>query len=242
MSPKNPAPARAATSPRAPRVPRLRVHRPTGQACIYLDGERLYVGAAGAPETEGRYRRLVADLLANGGRLPPPAPDDLTVAELLVRFLEHAEGYYASPDRGHGDEMANLKAALRPLSALYADLPAASFGPREFRAYRDMLTRGEGMRRPASRSYANGCMARVRRVFRWGVSHGLIHPDVLARLHSTREDSSCGRPVAKFRAHAPTLTDRDVGCLTIFEIEGRHLRPLLPNDRRDEDYLAMLVR
>lgn len=44
----------------------------------------------------------------------------------------------------------------------------------------------------------------------------------------------------KFRAHMPPLTDRDVGCLAIIEIEGRHLRPLIPDDRPDEDYLAML--
>lgn len=44
----------------------------------------------------------------------------------------------------------------------------------------------------------------------------------------------------KFRAHMPPLTDRDVGCFAIIDIEGRHLRPLIPDDRPDEDYLAML--
>ena len=108
--------------------------------------------------------------------------------------------------------MANLKAALKPLSTSYADTPITSFGPREFRACREMLTCGgiKGMRRPAARSYANACMARVRRVFRWGVSHALVHPDALARLEAV-EPLRRGRcPGVRETARVLPVPEKDV--------------------------------
>ena len=53
---------------KTPHHPKLRHHKPTGQALVELCGRRFYLGRYGKPETEERYHRLVAEWLATGLR------------------------------------------------------------------------------------------------------------------------------------------------------------------------------
>src|SRR3954447_1664314 len=102
---------------RSPRQPSYRLHRPTGQAVVTLGGRDIYLGRHGTPESRAEYDRRVGEWLA-GGRRPvrPTDPDpagDLTVAELLLAYLEHADGYYVKAGRPTG-ESEHIRRAIRP--------------------------------------------------------------------------------------------------------------------------------
>jgi integrase len=125
--------------------------------------------------------------LANGRNLPTGRANDLTVAELLLRYWQHAQGYY----RKNGEqtsEVAVIKSSLRPVRELYGNQPAQEFGPLALETVRErMIAQGR------SRKGVNKAISRVRRVFRWGVSKELIPPSVsqaLATMDGLRKGRS----------------------------------------------------
>jgi hypothetical protein len=92
--------------PRRNHVPSYRLHKKSGRAVVTLTdavtGKRKdhLLLPHGTPESRAEYGRVLAEWEARGRRLEQAAPMDLTVAELLVRFLRHAEGYYRDPETG----------------------------------------------------------------------------------------------------------------------------------------------
>jgi len=44
------------------RVPKYRIHKPTGLAVVRLSGRDVYLGPYGSPESEARYETAVAEL------------------------------------------------------------------------------------------------------------------------------------------------------------------------------------
>src|SRR3954470_22889225 len=118
------------------RTPSYRLHKPSGQAVVTLDGRDLYLGQYGSPESRAEYDRLIAEWLANGRRLPAPTSEggsDLTINELLVAYLAFADGYYVK-DGKPTVEPSNLRLSVRPLRKLYGHTPAREFGPKALKA------------------------------------------------------------------------------------------------------------
>jgi hypothetical protein len=163
-------------------IPSYRLHRPTGQAVVRLDGRDHYLGRHGTPESHERYRRLVADWLAHGGG-PRPAPPvgrpGLTVDELILAFLRHAERTYRHPDGRPTGEYDNFRLALRPVRRLFGSTPAAEFGPRALRAVRE-----EVIRSGLARTTVNARVNRIRRVVRWAVGAELLPPAACQALQA----------------------------------------------------------
>ena len=61
-------------------TPSYRLHKPSGQAVVTLDGRDIYLGRYGSPESRAEFDRLLAEWLSNGRRLPAPTVgSDLTV-------------------------------------------------------------------------------------------------------------------------------------------------------------------
>jgi len=109
------------------------------------------------------------------------------VAELANAYLDDRARYYA-------DRPASLTEptyTLRYLLALYARHPAAQFTPVHLRTVRQSVLDAH-----CGRDYANRVAKQVRRMFRWGVAEGVVHPDVLARLNAL-EPLRAGHCVAK---------------------------------------------
>jgi hypothetical protein len=151
------------------RTPSYRLHKPSGQAVVTIAGRDLYLGRHGSPESRAEYDRVVGEWLAAGrtfpGSPPAPTPAGITVNELLLAYWHHAQGHYRAPDGTPTEELANIKAALRPLRALYGRTPARDFGPLALRAVRDRMV-GDGL----MRTTINNRVARIRRAFRWAAS------------------------------------------------------------------------
>ena len=65
-----------------------------------MNGRDVYCGRFGTLECQANYHRTIAEWLANGRRLPAEpdgdasaGPEDLTVNELALAYLDFADGY-----------------------------------------------------------------------------------------------------------------------------------------------------
>jgi hypothetical protein len=102
------------------RDPSYRLHKSSGRAVVTIDGRDIYLGKHDTAESRAEYHRLIAEWHTNGRRLPAPATDgsDLTVNELLVRYLEHADQYYRKHSQPTTDP-GLIRLTIRPLRELY---------------------------------------------------------------------------------------------------------------------------
>ena len=164
-----------------PRVPKLCLHKGTGQARVLLAGKHVYLGKYGTPEADAKYRRVVAEFLRTGevpeeaaakSAAAPPDPATRTVDEVILAYWKWAEAYYIK-DGEPTSEIGVLKGTLRTLRVLYGPTPAADFGPKKLKAYRDELVRNE-----LSRPGVNARVDRVKAMFKWAVAEELVPPAV----------------------------------------------------------------
>jgi integrase len=149
-------------------TPSYREHRPSGQAVVTLDGRDHYCGPHGTRPSRAEYDRLIGEWLANGRR-PLTTAGDLTVAELVAQFWDHAKAYYRHPDGTATSEQSAYKLAVGVLVRLYGRTPAANFGPLSLEAVRQaMITNGW------ARGPINIHVGRIKRLFRLAVSRELV--------------------------------------------------------------------
>lgn len=171
--------------PRLIRIPSYRLHKPTGQAVVTLDGHDNYLGSYGTPASRALYDHLVAEWLARKPADPCP-----TVDEIIIRYMDFARLYYRKGDVETA-EVANLKLSLRPLQARFGALRVVEFGPRALKVVRqDMIASG------VSRLEVNRRVGRIRRMFRWAASEELIPAGIVEAL-STVADLKKGRTTAR---------------------------------------------
>ncbi len=180
-------------------LPKYRKHLGSGQAVVTLSGRDFYLGPHNTKASKLEYDRLIGEWLANGRKLSTGLSNDLTVSELLLRYWEHAKGYYRKNGKPT-QEISALKSALRPVRELYGSRPAVEFGPLALEAVRQrMIDSGW------SRTGINRAVSRIRRVFRWAVCKELLPSAIhqaLASMDGLRKDRSDapeGSPIAPVR-------------------------------------------
>jgi hypothetical protein len=146
-------------------VPSYRLHKPTGQAVVRLDGRDHYLVKHQTEASQEAYRRLIAEWL-KAGTHPPGRPSGvaqsigLSIGEMILAFWTHAEKYYRRADGSPTGELANFRYALRPLRRLYAHTPARDFGPRALKVVRqEMIEAG------LCRNVINQRIGKIVRVF-----------------------------------------------------------------------------
>lgn len=193
-------------------APKLRHHKPSGQAMVRLGGRDHYLGKFGSPNVQERYDALIAEWLLSGrGRPGPgsaPGGPDLTISELILAWLRHADEYYVR-DGSPTKEPAALRLACRPLRQLYAHSPAREFSPLKLKAVRQAMIDAD-----LCRAEVNRRVGRILRMFRWAVSEELILEAVYSALKSV-EGLRRGR--SKARETAPVMP-----------VEWRHVEATIP--------------
>jgi integrase len=178
------------------RIPKYRLHKPSGQAVVTLGGHDHYLGRWQTPESKAEYDRLIAEWLA-AGRNPivtgsrAGAAADLSLNEIILAYWEHAQTYYRHTDGTPTGEVDAIRLALRPLKRLYGHTPAADFDSLALEAVRDEMIRGG-----RCRNRVNKDMSRVRRMFRWAAAKKLVPLSVHQGL-ATVEGLRAGRSKAR---------------------------------------------
>jgi len=171
---------------RPKKKPSYLLHKPSGQAYARLNGQVVYLGKYGSPESRDRYDDVVASWLEG------QSADRFTifVDELALQYLTHCEGYYVK-DGEPTSEISSTRYALRVVVRLFGRDRARSFGPQKL-----IAVRNEMIQLGWNRSAINKQIGRIRRCFRWGVQQELIPPETLMALQAV-SGLRAGRSAAK---------------------------------------------
>lgn len=172
------------------RTPKLRRHKSKDLAFVecraLFKPPKKYLGKWGSEEAKVAYAHILArlaDLEANGvPRAPVKHPSQLTVNDLSVLFLRHHKALAIRKSAENGknpkrSEFANLKAAARPLWKTHGKMKVADFGPKAMRDVQAAMVAKGWCRRQV-----NAQLGRVRRIFKWGVSHEMVAPEILTAI------------------------------------------------------------
>jgi integrase len=162
----------------APRIPSYRLHKPTGQGVVTLNGKDHYLGKHGTPQSRAEYDRLIAEWLAHGRAVAPAGAGGLTVNELILAYWRFAEGHYLRDGRPTR-EMDNIRDAMRPVRQLYGPIAAADFRPSALKAVVQVMA-DSGL----CRNTINFRVGKIRRMFRWGTEAELVPPGVYQALQA----------------------------------------------------------
>jgi integrase len=177
-----------------PRTPSYRLHRPSGQAVVTIDGRDHYLGKHGTPESRGEYDRRIAEWMLCGRRSPVLSAD-LTINELLVSYLRYADAYYTQ-DGAPTKEPEDIRLAIRPLRQLYGHSTASAFGPLALKVVRQAMIDAD-----LCRTEVNKRVGKIKRIFKWATSEDLVAPSVFHALQTVpglrhgRADVRESRPV-----------------------------------------------
>jgi integrase len=187
----------------APRVPTYRRHRPSGQAVVTLNGRDIYLGIWNTKASRAEYDRLIGEWLA-GGRTLPREGSDLSVAEVILSYLQFAKGYYVK-NGAPTATLANIRRVLRTLRITYGHTSATSFGPLALEALQARFVQ-EGL----SRSTVNDFVAIIKRMFRWATAKEMIPPAIhqaLSALGGLRKGRTTAREPAPILPVADEVVD-----------------------------------
>lgn len=164
------------------RIPSYRLHRASGQAVVTLDGDDIYLGPYGSPESKAEYSRLVGIWQVNGRRMPGNMLADsdagMTVNELFLAYWEHARAYYCKNGQATA-EQGSIREAVATLIQFFGDTAANEFGPLSLKTVRNAM-----IEKNLARSTINGHIGRIKRIFRWGTENELIDARVYHALQA----------------------------------------------------------
>jgi len=192
-------------------IPSYRLHKPTGQAICVLQGKMFYLGQYKSKESRAKYNELIAEYLANDCKLPPTrSRNEITVEELVLRFLEWAEGYYLDRDGKPNENVDHCQRAVAPLIRHYGKNAVSEFGPLSLKFIRDGLIAEDLVR-----STINARINVIRQAFRWGVENELVTPDVSHALDAVAKLKE-GRTTARDNDKVPPVSNSLVDAALLF--------------------------
>ena len=98
------------------RVPSYLLHKPSGRARVRINGKDYYLGVFGSEESKREYGELIAKHAAgmplDSLDSPPSALAGITINELCLAFLLHAEKHYLK----NAVQLTRFDASSAPLS------------------------------------------------------------------------------------------------------------------------------
>lgn len=160
------------------RTPSYRLHRPSGQAVVTLNGRDVYLGVYGTQASRNEYDRVIGEWLTSGRTLRRSADgsSDITVAEIASGYVKFASTYYIK-DGSPTSELHNVESAMRQLGRLYGRTLARDFGPLALKALREeMISEGR------CRRQINIRVSRIVAAFKWASANELLPVTVYQAL------------------------------------------------------------
>ncbi|MCH8881588.1 MAG: tyrosine-type recombinase/integrase [Planctomycetes bacterium] len=166
--------------PKTKRFPKYRLHKPSGQAVVDLNGESFYLGRHGTEHSKAKYDRLIAEWLANGRKVPnriEGEPERL-ICELIAAYWDHAQVYYRKNGRPT-TEQSNIHVTLKRFNRLYGKTLVSEFGPLALKGFRQSLIDEDRTQTCIKRHVGH-----ITRMFRWGVENEMVPGSVLQDLQA----------------------------------------------------------
>ncbi len=186
---------------RIPRYP-SKAHL-SGQARIKIKGVDYYLGKWGSEASKREYARLIAELTSNpeAFRRPPVSkpgprvhkPDEITVGEVLARWLRHARAFYPSTSR----EPQNYARLAITVDRVCGKLRAKDFDCTALHRLRAAMLSGNWMniaeravrdkkKQPIGwcRKMVNRMVVRIRTIWRWAELEKLVPQGSWAHLRA----------------------------------------------------------
>jgi integrase len=215
------------------RVPSYRHHKPTGQAVVTIrlaDGTRkdFYLGRWNSSESRAEYARIIGEIgvAASPAMAVKTLDRELSINELILTFLRHADTHYRRADGSATQEPVEYRLTLRIVRELYGHTPAKDFGPLALKTVRQAM-----IDRSLCRNLVNQRIGRIKRMFNWALSEQLIPYGVIVALKSvtglqrgrtTAPDSEPVGPVddSTVNATLPFLTRHVRGLIRFQQLTG----------------------
>ena len=169
-----------------PRTPKYCHHKATDQGYATINGAVVYFGKYDDPESRDAYDRAIAHWREVNATLDR----ETTIGQLAVMFVrQHATDYYSK------SEMTNYQYALKVLVRMFRTTKVCDFGPKKLIAVRDELAKKH------VRIQVNNHLARLKRMFEWGVQQELVSGNTfyalkcVKNLKRGRSKAREGKPV-----------------------------------------------
>ena len=191
------------------RVPKYRLHRPSGQAVARFNGIDYYLGKHGSQASRDEYDRLLGEWMMKGRQLPSKISrspvGQMSVNELMLAYLHFSNEYYRKNGEPTGEYDA-IRYSLKPLRHLYGSAGVSEFGPLALKNVRE-----EMIKSLLCRSEINKRVGRIVRMFKWGVEtefvpamthHALSQVRGLSRGRSAARESVPVKPVSDAHINA----------------------------------------
>jgi integrase len=169
--------------PRRCAVPSYCLHKPSNRAYAYVRRRRVYLGPYGSDASKAEYRRLIAELESKASPHSPlrqrTRRSDLTVNELALDYIDHADAFYRKPNGDPTTERGLVKIAVGMAASLYGHTLVAEFGPIALKTIRNaMVAKGW------ARLTVNRHVGRIVRMFKWAAENELVDGAALHALRS----------------------------------------------------------
>lgn len=119
------------------KLPKYALHKPSGQARVWIKGKDIYLGLYDSAESHAEYDRLLAKYFL--GKLDVER-DSLSISRLAIMYVEFAKGYYRK-DGVETSEIHAIQMALKPLVRMFGREKMGAFGPRKLKLVREEMVR-----------------------------------------------------------------------------------------------------
>ena len=194
--------------PRNP-FPKPRNHKGAAVVDVYDGNTRrtLTLGRWGSAEAHEEYERLLARLRTGkpasaprpGEEKPSRVPTDFTVAEALVEYARHIDGFYRTPDGEQTGTAEDIKVTLAYLRRLFAHLPLVEFDIKCLKAARQAMIEDGRVRNQVNRR-----AGMIRSFIRWCVEEEVpVAVGTLEKLRAVTPLAPGREGVREGKARAP---------------------------------------
>lgn len=147
--------------------PKYQLHKPSGQARVWLRGRYRYLGIYGTQESQRAYQQALDEWWLSRPQPTIEPRDGLTVTELAAKYLDYCQRRYRKGGKCTS-EYGVIRSALAPLTETAGDTIAAEYTPLKLLELRNVFADRW------TRKSANKQLSRIRGMFKWGVSRELI--------------------------------------------------------------------
>ncbi len=204
-------------------------HSQSGRArAVWTDSagerhQRLLPGPFDSAESRTAFARLQLELASAPLARPVEGTAGVSVNEVLLAFLDHAERHYRRDDGTQTHEVDEYKLVCRYVRPLYGHSPAAEFGPLALKAVRQKFI-DVGW----CRALVNQRVGRVRRVFKWAAAEELV-PVAVHQALAAVQGLQRGRADVREAAPVEPVPDEVVDATLPFL--NRHVRGMVAFQR-----------